>query len=360
MATTTDSAAHQAHSEPSVPDVPLGKEALAAASALVEQGRVFEAVDLLTEANRRKPAGGIERRLVQLRHQAFAHLTPRPGREVWPPRFDDVFGHLDAPPEVDAGDLTTTTLGAGIQNHGCLLVRNFVPPAVATELREGAEQAFEAQAARHDGVPVTETAPWYAPINPGPEYPLTFGERWWIKDGGGVWTADSPRMFFRLLEVFRTVGLGDVLAGYMGERPALSVKKCTLRRVPVDTGTDWHQDGSFLGQGIRTVNVWLALSDCGVDAPGLDVVPKRFDEVLPTGTDGAKFDWSVGPGMVERVSADAPVVRPTFAAGDALLFDEVFLHRTGVSPDMTKERFAIETWFFAPSTYPHSQIPISF
>ena len=78
----------------------------------------------------------------------------------------------------------------------------------------------------------------------------------------------------------------------------LSANKCTLRRVPIDANTDWHQDGAFLGAGIRALNVWLALSDCGVDAPGLDLVPRRFDDVLETGTGGAIFDWAVGPDVV--------------------------------------------------------------
>jgi len=46
------------------------------------------------------------------------------------------------------------------------------------------------------------------------------------------------------------------------------------------------------------------------------------------------------------------------SSGDALLFDHFFLHRTGVAPGMTRERHAIETWFFAPSTYPDGQIPL--
>ena len=62
-----------------------------------------------------------------------------------------------------------------------------------------------------------------------------------------------------------------------GERPALSANKCTLRRVPVDTNTNWHQDGAFLGADVRTVNLWLALSDCGDDSPGLEIVPRRLD-----------------------------------------------------------------------------------
>ena len=54
------------------------------------------------------------------------------------------------------------------------------------------------------------------------------------------------------------------------------------------------------------------------------------------------------------------MLRPEFAPGDALLFDHLFLHRTAVDPEMTKERHAIETWFFAPSAYPDGQIPLVF
>jgi hypothetical protein len=110
------------------------------------------------------------------------------------------------------------------------------------------------------------------------------------------------------------------------------------------------------------LNVWLALSPCGGDrpCPGLDVVPKRFDGLVPTGTDGAYFDWAVGHDCVLRESADAPIIRPEFQAGDALLFDELFLHRTALEPTMTEERYAIESWFFAPSMYPGDIQPIVF
>ena len=70
------------------------------------------------------------------------------------------------------------------------------------------------------------------------------------------------------------------------------------------------------------------------------------------------FDWSVSPDIVDDVAREAPVVTPGFRAGDALLFDHLLLHRTAVEPGMTRERFAIETWHFAPSSYPEGQIPV--
>jgi len=111
---------------------------------------------------------------------------------------------------------------------------------------------------------------------------------------------------------------------------------------------------------VRTLNLWIALSPCGTDAPGLDIVPRRFETVLPTGTDGAIFDWSVSPDVVAEAAGDVEVVRPDFKAGDVLLFDHLMLHRTGVAEGMTQQRHAIESWFFAPSGFPEGQIPLRY
>ncbi len=106
------------------------------------------------------------------------------------------------------------------------------------------------------------------------------GRRAWVRASGALWTADSPRMLFELLDVVDATGIGALVEGYFGERPALSANKCTLRRVPADASTNWHQDGAFLGRDVTTLNLWLALSPCGADAPGLDIVPRRFDDIL--------------------------------------------------------------------------------
>jgi len=122
--------------------------------------------------------------------------------------------------------------------------------------------------------------------------------------------------------------------------------------------TDWHQDGSFLGKDVRSVNLWVALSPCGRDASGLDLMPRRIPYIVETGTQGATFDWAVGPGTVEILAQDTPVASPEFAAGDALLFDHLYLHRTSLPPNRSKTRWAIESWMFAPSCYPADQGPL--
>jgi hypothetical protein len=326
---------------------------------LAAEGQGLEAIGLLTEANRvrRKPL--IEERLVTLRHEVFAS---RPRR----PRASPPVEVVAQEPETSLGatdprDLDVATLRRGLAQHGCVLVRGLVSARRAEALARGIDRALEA----FDGCVAERgpaaTPPWYVPFSPRVGDYRVGGRRTWVRASGALWTADSPRMLFDLLEVVDETGIGALVEAYLGERPALSANKCTLRRVPVDTNTNWHQDGAFLGREVRTLNLWLVLSSCGIDAPGLDIVPRRFDEIVPTGTEGALFDWSVSPALVERLAGGAAaVLRPEFEPGDALLFDHLFLHRTGVTAGMTRTRWAIETWFFAPSTYPSGQIPLMY
>ena len=52
-------------------------------------------------------------------------------------------------------------------------------------------------------------------------------------------------------------------------------------------------------------------------------------------------------------------MRPIFEPGDALLFDELFLHQTGSDPQMPKPRYAVESWFFGPSAFPGGYSPLA-
>jgi hypothetical protein len=238
-----------------------------------------------------------------------------------------------------------------------------IPTGRVEALVAGIDQAFAAfdaaaKSPKEDAGP--EDDAWYTPFTPLEGNYRVGGRRNWVRASGGMWAVDSPRMLFELIEVLQEVGLGQLVADFLGERPALSANKCNLRRVPVDTSGAWHQDGAFLGEEVRSLNVWIALSQCGRLAPTMDVVPRRFDHVLPTGTDGIPFDWAVAPEVATRAAGDAGILRPEFEPGDVLLFDHLFLHRTASEPEMTAERHAIESWFFAPSGYPDGQIPLLF
>ena len=318
-----------------------------------------EAIRLLVAANRRTRSREVERALVRLRRQAGRSLTleavapapPLPARA----RSGQVM-------EVPAADLTVEVLREAWATCGCLLVRGLISADRAEVLREGMDAALAA----YDAVTVGSAGDpeWYDPL-PMPDRAASGMSddvhRAFLRGRGAMWTADSPRMLFEVLDLVEESGLGALMTELLGERPVLSGIKGTMRRVPPDIEVDrrWHQDGSFLGGDIRALNAWLALTPCGVDAPGLDVVPKRVEQVVPRDAD-ARFDWSLSDAAVQAVARDAPVVRPEFAAGDALLFDQLLVHRTGTSPDMRHLRYAIESWFFAPSGYPSGQIPIRY
>jgi hypothetical protein len=333
-----------------------------AGAAIPAEARPFEAIDLLMEANRARRDGTVEQELVRLRHEAFGVLD-RSGPAASPPAAQQSAPIATVPPMVSPSELTAEVLRSGILLHGSLLVRRAVAEARVRELVDGIDHAFTDAENHLSRKERGESSPWFEPFRANDSYPRVMHRklgqaRKWVRMADGVWGADSPRMLFNLLDTFDEAGLSTVITEYLGERPAMTVDKCTLRRVGAGASTDWHQDGSFLGSGIRTVNVWLCLSACGRDAPGLDIVPARLDRILETGTEGAIFDWAVGPGVVERVSASTPVVRPDFEPGDVLFFDDLLLHRTATEPSMTRQRYAIETWFFAPSAYPEQYVPL--
>ena len=68
----------------------------------------------------------------------------------------------------------------------------------------------------------------------------------------------------------------------------------------------------------------------------------------------------VGTADVETVAGGGGVMSRRFEPGDVMLFDDLFLHRTGADPTMTKPRYAIESWFFGASGFPRDYAPLAF
>jgi hypothetical protein len=327
------------------------------ADDLSSQGRYLEAIEALSRVNRREPDAAVELRLGELRHAAFAELPRVPGFSEWPPGAAPNGETGADAPELDAPRLSAETVRAHVLRHGCVLVRELLSPAQVRLLVDGIDRAFETWASLRRPFAGPTGSPWFDPL-PLDEASKESLRRKWVTNGAGILTIDSPRMLFLLIETLDAVGMRDLATAYLGERPALSANKCTLRRVPVDSNAGWHQDGAFLGRGIRALNIWISLSECGEDAPGLDLVPRRFDDIVETGTHGSYFDWAVGPELVEQLGRETPIVRPIFQPGDALLFDDMLLHQTAADPAMSHPRYAIETWCFAPSHYPDGHVPI--
>jgi hypothetical protein len=302
----------------------------------------------------------IDRELLELRHRAGLALMEGPAARATYP--DPDFGGLKeggGVPEVGRTDLSPELLRAAILRHGCLLIRGLIDTDEAGQLRDEIDRGLAAR--DEEGDP--DRTGYFEEFVPDPRYDLG-PPRLAVTTPEAMWVADSPRIAAELLDTLERTGFLELATGYLGERPAFSAHKSTLRRVRPNPDpflqmvSFWHQDGAFMGE-VRALNLWLSLSRCGDVAAGLDVASTRIDHILPTGTEDAFFDWSISKSVAKEAAGEAGISRPVFEPGDALLFDELSLHATALSPEMSDVRYAVECWFFGPSAFPAEYPPFA-
>jgi hypothetical protein len=316
---------------------------------------LFAEIDRLAEATRANGDLESQRRLLALRHLAGAGLIDADHAE---PRFPspdaNALPSADGLPDISPEQLTPELLRAGILRDGCLLVRGLIDREQALEFAQQIDRGFaERNREDEDG---SAAEGYYEPFTPDPRFKQS--NRAWVKEGGGLLAVDSPILSFEMLEMFRGAGLRELVGDYLGESPLISLQKTTLRKAEPDVVGAWHQDGAFMGD-VRSVNLWLSLSRCGDESPGLDLVPRRLDELVPVATEGTWLANQVSQQQAEEAAGESGILRPIFEPGDALFFDELFLHQTGSDPSMPKPRFAIESWFFGESAFPTEYAPIA-
>ena len=312
-------------------------------------------IDTLSESAR--SSGDVEARqqLLRLRHLAGISLLDGDHERPEHPSPDaDALPAAEGLPEIDPEELTPELLRAGILRDGCLLVRGLIERERALDLAAQIERGFAERERGQDGGDAAEG--YYEPFHPDPRFKES--NREWVQEGGGLLAVDSPVVGFETLELFRDAGLRELVGEYLGESPLISLQKTTLRKADPSVVGAWHQDGSFMGD-VRSINLWLSLSRCGDESPGLDLVPRRLDDLVPTGTEGTWLPDQVSDQVAEDAAGDLGILRPIFEPGDALFFDHLFLHKTGSDPSMPKPRFAIESWFFGDSAFPTEYAPIA-
>jgi hypothetical protein len=119
----------------------------------------------------------------------------------------------------------------------------------------------------------------------------------------------------------------------------------------------WHQDGAlgfdFLSSANATipaeallpmVTCWIALDPCGTEAPGLELVRRRLEGLLPP--------VELTDERIRRRFGQAEFWQPAMEAGDALLLRGDILHRTHVTSAMTRNRTSLELRFFPATGLP--------
>jgi hypothetical protein len=315
-------------------------------------------IERLSQSNLAAPDPDTDRRLLTLSHRAgIALVEQAPADPEFAAADSGALPAGDPLPEIPAAALEPGLIRAGILRDGCLLVRGLVDRDRALKLAGEIDRAFDQRERFEAGKSIKPG--YYEEFlpEPGSGEPVVRG---WIKQGGGLLAADAPRLHFEMTQMFRDARLPEVVGGYLGEPALISVHKTTLRKADPTVPGAWHQDGFFMGP-VRSLNMWLSLSRCGDVAPGLDLVPRRLDHYLATATEEAVLDYTISQLKVDEAAAavGTRVVRPIFEPGDALFFDELFLHQTGSDPSMRKPRYAIENWFFGGSAFASEYAPIA-
>ncbi len=90
-----------------------------------------------------------------------------------------------------------------------------------------------------------------------------------------------------------------------------------------------------------------------------DIVPRRLDYLVETGTEGTMFPSQVSQAKAEEAAGEMPIISPIFEPGDSRLLRRALAAPEGSDPSMPKPRFAIEGWFFGGSAFPREYAPIA-
>jgi hypothetical protein len=323
---------------------PTVDEITKSAHDLVSKGSVDEAISMVRARDEADPDSSFKVLLRDLRHIAGVASRSQTGRADWPPAYSDPFPKMAVgAPEIASQDLDVGVIGGSVAHHGCLLVRGLFDSDQTASTLDSLQRAQEAM---REGAESAQA--WYNRFDVTDAGDRRYRKR--VESNGGTWLADAPQTTEHVLATMHSVGVVDALTTHFGERPVFSLQKSTLRcMAPTERITAWHQDGSFLDETVRTINVWVALTTCGADHPasGLEIVPRRMDTYLPLEPELAKA--AVSFDAVDELMNETPSIRPEFFPGDALIFDERLLHRTYLGPNLTEDRYALECWFFAPS-----------
>ncbi|KZX50312.1 hypothetical protein A3709_11185 [Halioglobus sp. HI00S01] len=337
---------------------------LQTAAQLAAEHEFRAAIEYLARENRQAGQAVFERQMLNYAIEGFAAASH--GEISWGLEHDNRFADAQGLPEIEAANLDAQALRSGILGKGGLIVRGLMDAERVAATRTLIDQALKARKAISEGGDPDHYQRQFARpemVSGGPVQFGTLGGNQYT-NSGSVWAVDSPQAAFAMQEFYRSVGLPELLQAYFGEPASLSVRKWVLRCVPPNNGAEsgWHQDGQFMGEDIRTVNLWVSLTDCGegAEAPGIDILADNNREIYPTGTHGAPFDWTVGQGVVDELAEHCAVERPHFRPGDAVFFDHYNLHRTGFGTADVNHRYAVESWFFANSLAPAKQQPLLF
>lgn len=252
-------------------------------------------------------------------------------------------------PIVAADDLTPALFEALMRRHSCLLVRALFGASDVAALRGAAADTYRVYDEVMAKIAAGDQPPADASYVTADGFGKSRGELANFRRFGSLVLGFCPHATGVISTTLSRNPIKNCIERYLAGPIGLSLNSSSVRlsEISNDVRRVFHQDGNFLGGAdTETVNCWIALDDCGEDAPGLEVFPERVGELLPAGEQGAVAAWEIAePVAYGRMGADKAWF-PRFRAGDAFVFDHMHVHRTHLTERMTRDRFAIESWIF--------------
>jgi hypothetical protein len=119
---------------------------------------------------------------------------------------------------------------------------------------------------------------------------------------------------------------------------------------------EFHQDNALIANHDTLLTCWIPFMDCGIDTPSLEVLAFPVHNLLcpnPNAQGKNTFFIYKQPNthQVGGVLGEAEVLsefgeeflwHPSFSLGDVMIFSGTTVHRTYITPQMTKNRYGID------------------
>jgi hypothetical protein len=272
-------------------------------------------------------------------------------------------GAPDLPPadEIQVSQLTPEIARATLARNGNLVLRGLIPSDAADDFVQrinGVVDGFQSTVKTRGLGGKSADLGYIAFRPPPPDRKFVADNRKYLAiEEISALTVDSPLLFERLVHYLKASGIVGIAERIFGERPVAGIQKSAVRRMPLGHPAGWHQDLGAVGAGTKAIALWIPFSPCGRDAAGFEYVRRRFNGPVPQMNDSV-MPWVIADDTVTSVQDGADVVTPEFNPGDAVMFDQYSLHRGASYPHMTKWRWSIDTWLFAPSSLPPHITPM--
>lgn len=227
-----------------------------------------------------------------------------------------------------------------LRQSGCILIRSLFNPTLINSYLRRAERVFALRQA--------EYAAGTLPVGYHKNY--DYGRMTYLS----LRELDLPNEVpFRFVELLAKSLLIPFLNRYYGSTVWWNQLESNLRlQVPdqPELLIPFHQDGPFQANpAYPQLNCWLPLVAAGQDTPGLEVAPMGLNTLWPVIPAEAEAEsplyasYALNQAKVlEAIGGPDRLWHPQIWPGDVLILDSHLLHRSYVTPEMTKPRYSVE------------------